>query len=173
MNLDTHQSSYREKLLEHLFVGDLLRYAWLHKNAALEVAGPEVDRAGYDVILEADGAIRHVQLKSSSILASTASQKIHIDLGRKPSGCIVWLHFDPENLELGPFRFYGGQPGKPLPPLDGFKVARHVKGNAAGYKAERPHIRVIPKGKFEVLKTIPEIYQRLFGNVAGVGGTGG
>lgn len=76
---NTYQSSYREKLIEHLFVGELLRFAWLEKQAELEVARPEVDRSGYDVILEAGGIVRHVQLKSSSASAATAQQNVHLN----------------------------------------------------------------------------------------------
>jgi hypothetical protein len=30
LTLDVHQSVYRERLLEHLLIGDLLKYSWLH-----------------------------------------------------------------------------------------------------------------------------------------------
>lgn len=160
---NTRQSSYREKLLEHLFIGELLRFSWLQMEAELEVSKPEVDRSGYDVVLEASGITRHVQLKSSSVNAKTAMQKVHVDLGKKPSGCIVWIQFDPNTLELGPFLFFGGSPGSPLPDLGGLKVAHHTKANASGLKAERPNIRVVPKGQFEVVNSVPLLYERLFG----------
>ena len=46
MNMDQHQSVYREQLLEHLLISQLLRHSWLYDQAQLEVAKPEVDRAG-------------------------------------------------------------------------------------------------------------------------------
>lgn len=115
MTIDSFESVYRERLLEHLLIGELLKYAWFHDGAALEVSQPAVDRSGHDVVLEARGVTRHVQLKASSTAAAAASQKIHVGLGRKPSGCVVWIRFDAETMRLGPFFFFGGQPGEPLP----------------------------------------------------------
>ena len=45
MNLDTHQPVYREHLLEHLLMAELLKYSWLNYGAKPEVSQPEVDRA--------------------------------------------------------------------------------------------------------------------------------
>ena len=115
MSIDTHQSVYREQLLEHLLISQLLRHAWLYDEAQLEVMKPEIDRAGYDIVLEAHGVCRHVQLKTSSTTAKTAKQNIHVDLGTKPSGCVVWTRFDPLTLDLGPFLFFGAKAGQPLP----------------------------------------------------------
>lgn len=156
-------SSAREKLLEHLFVGELLKLFWLRNDELMEVCKPEVDNAGYDIILEAHGVIRHVQLKAAFIGAKTARQKIHLALAKKPSGCVVWLYFCEETLELEPYLFFGGAPGEPLPDLSAFSVAKHTKGNAQGIKKERPNIRVVPKGTFTRLESQGELYQTLFG----------
>jgi len=124
---------------------------------------PQVDDAGYDLVVEANGVIRHIQLKSSFRGAKTASQKVHLRLGEKPSGCVIWLIFEPKTLDLGPFLWFGSSPGKALPDLASFKVARHTKGDATGHKAERPMIRVVPKGRFMSLATIEELLGVLFG----------
>ena len=134
MSKDQHQSVYREQLLEHLLVGQLLRHSWLYDNARLEVMKLEIDRAGHDIVLEAHGILRHVQLKSSSLTAKTARQSLHIDLATKPAGCVIWTRFDPESLDLGPFLFFGSKVGEPLPSLDAFSVAKHAKGDATGHK---------------------------------------
>lgn len=166
MNKHTEQSSYREKLIEHLFIGELLKLSWLKDGCQLEVSKPEVDNSGYDVIAEVHGAIRHIQLKASYIGGKTSKQNIHIKLGTKPSGCVVWVYFNEETLELGPFYFYGAKPGEPLPDLDGTKVGRHTKGDQDGYKAERPNIRVLNKGSFDRYDTVQDIYNVLFGSNA-------
>jgi hypothetical protein len=163
MSLDTHQSVYRERMLEHLLIGDLLKHSWLHSNANLEVSQPSIDRSGHDVVLEANGVTRHIQLKASSLTATTSVQKVHIGLQKKPSGCVVWMKFDPENLALGPFLFFGGLPGEPLPSLDDFKVAKHTKGNAEGVKKDRPNLRLIPASKFRQVASVDELYTVLFG----------
>lgn len=163
--MDPHSihSSYRERLIEHLFVGELLKHSWLFRDCRLEVTKPEVDNSGYDLIIEENGVVRHLQLKASSRLAKTAKQNVHTALGTKRSGAVVWIQFDALTLELGPFLIFGGLPGKPLPDLSVFKVARHTKGNAAGVKAERPAIRHIPKSYFTRYESVLAVYEALFG----------
>jgi hypothetical protein len=159
----TENSSFREKLIEHLFIGELLKLSWKSSNCTLEVASPEVDNAGYDVIAEDNGIVRHIQLKASYIGGRTANQKVHTRLSDKPSGCVLWIYFNEDTLELGPFLFFGAQPGERLPALDGLKVAKHTKGDQDGFKAERPNIRVLPKGKFRKIECVDEVYAALFG----------
>ena len=159
-------SSFRERLIEHLFVGELLRHSWLSRGCKLEVAKPEVDNSGYDLIAEEGGVVRHIQLKASHRGARTATQNIHTALGSKPSGAVVWVRFDPASLELGPFLFFGGLPGERLPDLSDFRVAKHSKGNSEGVKAERPAIRTVSKGQFRQYATSVEVYEALFGSCA-------
>ena len=82
MNSAIHniRSSYREAVLEHLFVGELLRVLWL-RGVHGEVLRPFVDDAGYDLVVDANRITRHIQLKSSFLHATTARQKVHQDLG--------------------------------------------------------------------------------------------
>ncbi len=124
---------------------------------------PQVDDSGYDLVLEANGIVRHVQLKSSHLGSATSAVNINIALEEKPSGCVIWIHFDPENLDFESFFWFGGEPGHRLPALDDFKVAKHAKANAQGVKTERPLIRVIPKTRFTKLTTLDEVVVRLFG----------
>jgi hypothetical protein len=58
-------SSARENLIEHVFLGELLRGLWRKSVRDLEVLRPEVDSGGYDLALEFRGMTRHMQLKSS------------------------------------------------------------------------------------------------------------
>ena len=155
-------SSYRERLIEHLFVGELLKLSWQKRDFSLEVSKPEVDNSGYDLIVEANGILRHIQLKSAFAGAKTARQNIHISLANKASGCVVWVYFNEETLDLGPFLFFGGKPGEPLPDISGHKVAKHTKGDAEGFKSERPSIRVINKGEFTKHLTVNDLYKSLF-----------
>nr|WP_298165728.1 hypothetical protein [uncultured Pseudomonas sp.] len=165
MSKHIEHSSYREKLVEHLFVGDLLKQSWCLDRCDVEVAKPEVDNGGYDLILEAHGVTRHVQLKASFFGSSTATQKLNVRLGDKPSGCLVWIYFDEETLDLGPFLYFDGDPGKPLPSLEGTKVVKHTKTDHTGKKGERPNIRQVNRGEFTSHKTLEGIYGALFGPV--------
>lgn len=159
-------SSYREKLIEHLLVGELLKFSWKNKDFTLEISKPEVDNSGYDIIAEANGVIRHVQLKTAFVGSATATQKIHISLAKKPSGCVVLVYFNSETLELGPYYFFGAAPGSPLPSLENLKIAKHTKANATGLKSERPNIRILNKGRFTKFDNIDELYVQLFGDVS-------
>lgn len=173
VNLDIHESVYRERLLEHLLIGDLLKHSWLHAGATLEVSQPSIDRSGHDVVLEANGVTRHVQLKTSSHAAATTTQKIHVGLSSKPSGCVIWTRFNSENMILGPFLFFGGEPGAPLPSLAEFRIAKHTKGNADGVKKERPNLRVVSISKFRKITDVQALYVALFGTGHGVSTLGG
>ena len=165
--LHSHESAFREKLIEHLFVAELLKHSWkraLKKGATLiEVSRADVDRGGYDLIAEVGDCLRHIQIKGSVRGSATARQKVHVALAGKPSGCVVWVYLNQEDWSLGPFLYFGGDPGTPMPPL-GDKVARHTKGDATGEKKERPNIREISKGRFRELKTIDEVWQAVFGS---------
>ncbi|MCV6612528.1 MAG: hypothetical protein OIF55_17335 [Amphritea sp.] len=162
--MDNHflKSSFREKLIEHLFIGEMLKLSWKGGSCSIEVAKPEVDNQGYDLILEHEDVIRHVQLKTAHRNAKTAKQKVHLALNKKPSGCVIWIYFNEETLELGPFLFFGADPKQPLPCIEGMRVAKHTKANAQGIKNERPEIREIPKGQFLKLATAEDLYAKLF-----------
>ncbi len=156
-------SSYREMLLEHLFAGEVMRNVWLSGTKRLEIMKPQVDDGGYDLVLEARGVVRHVQLKATFAGSTIKRFNVQTALGAKPSGCVVCLHFNPDTLELGPFFWFGGRPGEPLPSLDGYPVAKHTKGDSQGVKGLRPNHRVLPLSRFEREVTVASVVERLFG----------
>lgn len=158
-------SSFREKLIEHLFIGEILKALWLKGISNVEVSIPQVDNAGYDVVMEVGTIIRHIQLKSSFKGSTTPRQKINLGLATKPSGSVIWVYFDQETLELGPFLWFGSSPGNPLPNISNLPIAKHTKGNAEGIKKERPNLRVLNKGNFKKLDSINEVLINLFGNI--------
>jgi hypothetical protein len=168
LNTNEHNlySTYREVLLEHLFAGAVMRHLWLRDSGRLEMLKPQVDDSGYDLVLEANGIVRHIQLKASHRGAATPGVNINVTLAEKPSGCVIWLRFDPATLDFGPFLWFGGVPGEKLPNLTSFKVTTHTKANAQGIKTARPKIRYVPKAKFESLPSLEDVVTRLFGVTA-------
>ena len=163
MTQHTHFSSYREKLIEHLFLGELLKLSWLKYKCSLEIARPEVDNSGYDAIAEANGIVRHIQIKTSVFGGKTANQNVHHKLTSKPSACVLWIYFNEETMELGPYLYFGAsEPGMPMESLVDRKTAKHTKGNKEGFKAERENLRVLPKGAFKKLMSVEEVYEQLF-----------
>lgn len=164
---DTLHSSRREKLVEHVFVGEVLRHFWRGGVHEVDVLRAETDAGGYDIVVEVGSVARHIQLKSSAIGSTTSRQKINVALGAKLGGCVVWVMFDPLTIELGPFLWFGAKPGMPLPDITHFPIAKHTKGNAKGEKVERKNIRVLNKGKFEKVESIAGVVEKLFGAQVG------
>jgi hypothetical protein len=160
---NTYRSSYREAVIEHLFIGELMRLLWLKGIADFEVLQPEVDDSGYDLVVEANGCTRHIQLKSSFQGASTKQVKASIKLATKPSACIIWILFDRDTMALGPFLWFGAAPRKPLPSIAQFPLAKHTRANASGVKKARPNQRAIPRSQFTEIPDFESLLARLFG----------
>lgn len=156
------ESSLREQVLEHIFVADLLRCLWCNQIYNVEILRGEVDRGGYDLVVECGGIVRHIQFKASHKDASTRRVDINLNLAGKSSGCVIWIWFDPGTMALGPFRWFGAEPGEPLPPL-GDRIAKHSKGNAEGIKTQRSNSRTLNKGQFTVLADMEGVIRALFG----------
>lgn len=162
-SIHTLNSSYREILIEHLFIGEIMRRLWLKGITQFEVLQPQVDDSGYDLVIEANGVVRHIQLKSSFDAAATGQVKASLKLALKPSACVVWVRFNPETVALGPFLWFGSAPGLPIPDLGRFKVAKHTRANAQGVKQERPNQRSIPRSAFEHVPDYDALVVKLFG----------
>ena len=160
-SVHSEQSSYRKFIIEHLFTGELLRTLWPRRA---EVMKPQVDDGGYDLVVEVEGIVRHIRLKTSKRAAKTARQNVHLRLQEKPSGCVIWIQFGERNFDLGPFLWFGSPPDEPLPCLSDMRIARHTKGDATGEKSERPAHREITKGRFKKLENITEVVEHLFGS---------
>lgn len=155
-------SSVREQALFHLLLGELMAARWRQGRHDIEVLKSEVDRGGYDIVLEANGLLRHVQLKSSFSGSSVRHVTVSTRLLEKPSGCVIWLEVDQRTLAVARYFWFGGQPGSRLPDL-GSKVSRHTRGDSSGQKLERPMHRDVGKTSFEVLSGVDELLIRLFG----------
>lgn len=165
--VDDHTAHYihsvlRERIVEHVFIGDALRRFWQLGIMDVEVMRSEFDAGGYDLVMSRGKIIRHIQFKTMSFGGKTANTKIGVKLLEKPSGCVIWIVVK-SDLTLDSFLWLGGEPGEQLPDISDLKVAKHTKGNAEGAKIERPNHRIVPRGKFERLNTLDQVLERLFG----------
>ncbi len=162
-DLHSIRSSFRESLLEHALIYELLREAW-RRGLVIDVLRPEVD-TGVDVIFESGSIVRHVQLKSTQAGSGVRRWNINSVLATKPSAAAILQEFKDEDGGLSiRYRFFGGPPGVALS-LDGFKTGKHTKASAEGVKALRPAIRVVPLSQFEPVADTAELFGRLFGVV--------
>lgn len=162
MSLATTHSVFRERMFEHQLLFELMRHAWKHDEATLEVSQPAIDNSGHDLVLEARGVTRHVQLKTSWVTARADSQNVQLGLASKPSGCVLWMLVDENCMECSSYLFFGAGPGEPLPSIADFKVAKHARANKTG-KSERPNVREVRRSRFSILTGIPHLYETLFG----------
>jgi hypothetical protein len=159
------KSNFYEQLVEHVFISEVLQEAWFKFNQCIEVLHSEIDSSGYDLVLECNGIIRHIQLKTSIEGAKRSTVNINVALAEKPSGCVVWTtrHIDKEKNRISlEYLFFGGNPGEVLPGIDNLRITKHTKGNSLGIKKERPSIREIPKSRFMKIKDTSELLSRLF-----------
>jgi hypothetical protein len=160
------ESSFREKLLEHVFLAEILQEMWLHRGQAVEVLHSEVDASGYDLVLECGDVVRHIQLKGSRKGSKTSRQTVDMRLAQKPAGIVVWLVFEEDQSHAAmrlSYRYLGGPPKMPMPDLSALAAARYTRANAKGQKAERPGHRTVPSGRFITVQDIQELATVLFG----------
>lgn len=153
-------SSLRESIIEHLFVGEALRLLWRRGIVDAEILRSEFDAFGYDLVISRGSIVRHVQLKSGRDLSYVTAS---LYLSSKPSGCIVFIEIDDE-LALKAFRFFGGLPGEPLPDMSEFKVAIRPTHNSQGVRPRRTMHRTITKKCFGPPMTLEELLEQLLGS---------
>lgn len=156
----TH-STLRERIVEHVFVGDVLRTLWRHGVTDVEVLRPEFDAHGYDVVMSRGGVVRHVQLKTQAAGRVSVGRA----LAEKPSGCVVWIGLRRDTLELGPFMWFGGKPGEPLPDISPYPNPKRATHDAEGRRPVRKNHHVLPRTAFTKFKTLDEIVVQLFGKL--------
>lgn len=157
----THRSSLLEKALEYRFLADLTAEL-LGRGWGFEVLRTDVDRDGYDLVVEANGTMRHIQLKALVAGGRRGSVTVSTSLASKRSPCVVWMVYDPATLKPVSYRWFGGFPESAMPQL-GDQVARHTRANALGFKAERAQHRVVAASRFARVAKVSDLTDLLFG----------
>ena len=107
METEAHflQSTLRERIVEHVFIGDVLRSLWRLRVTNVEVLRSEFDAHGYDLVMARGSIVRHIQFKTGTSKPS----KVSVALARaeKPSGCVIFIQIT-SDLKMGPFYWFGG-----------------------------------------------------------------
>jgi hypothetical protein len=156
-------SVLREVIVEHLFVGQLLRELWRRRIWDAEVLHSEFDAGGYDLVLSRRAVTRHIQLKTKRLGGMTDEVSVSLNLATKPSGCIVWIVVTDE-LEFSHFLWFGGDAGHPLPDISSKRVTTHTKGNSQGVKGERANHRKLKLRDFAKVDDWDHLLGRLLGD---------
>lgn len=145
-----------EKLMEHIFLSEILQECWFHRRQVVEVLRAEVDAAGYDLVLEAAGRIRHVQLKASRQGGKTSKQTINTKLADRQGGCVVWIAYEvDEEMGRAQLKYRWWDSDTQSPPKTPGRNTRTGK--------ERPNTFVLKKADFELIEDTPKLVERLFG----------
>jgi hypothetical protein len=73
-------STLRERIVEHVFVGDALRWLWQHRVTDVEVLRSEFDAGGYDLVMSYRKIVRHIQFKTTMVNGKAARIKASLKL---------------------------------------------------------------------------------------------
>lgn len=158
----SQHSTLIEKTLERHLAGAISSELLLRRHT-FDLLHGDCDRDGHDLVIEANGVTRHIQLKSQVLGGKATTINAHVGLTRRPSGCIVWMTWDPLTVRPIGWRFFGRAPGERIPLL-GSKIASHSRGNKDGQKGLRPDHRIILASRFERVNSLEELVDRLFGS---------
>ena len=74
----------------------------------------------------------------------------------------MWLVVD-STLNFQKFYWYGDRPGRRLPNIEVFPVARRTTPRRDGERPERPSIRSVPCAEFTEMHSIDGLAAKLFG----------
>ena len=157
-------SSLRERIIEHVLVGEILKRLWIRNVVDVEVLRSEFDAHGYDLVLSRGDLVRHIQLKTGT---QNRPGKVSVSSGlaEKPSGCVIWIKVD-DSLEMGPYFWFGSPPGKRLRDIGKYPFPRRATHNSAGERPERKNHRLVPGRDFDKIGSFDELLLALLGDLA-------
>jgi hypothetical protein len=142
----SENSTLREHIVEHVFVGEALRTLWRRGVRDVEVLRSEFDTHGYDLVLARGRIVRHIQFKTGTS-KKPGDISVSLALADKPSGCVLWIRVLPD-LDMKPFFWFGGEPGEPLPSIEAYEQPRRPTHNKDGERPLRKNHRLIPGRQF-------------------------
>ena len=156
-----------EKILEYRFLAELTSELYW-RDTPFDVMRGDVDHHGYDLAIEANGILRHIQLKGITAGATTKGWDCNDNLWHRGSGCIVVLEHDKFCSEISCIRFFGGPPGQPLSKAPKLLTKDPPKPRAVKGKKPSKKVWVTP-GYFEKPLTegeeVKELARMLFGKL--------
>jgi hypothetical protein len=152
-------SSLREIIVEHQFVGAALKCLWGAGIVDAEILRSEFDGFGYDLVLTKGDVVRHVQLKSGLDLKPVGISRL---LTEKPSGCVVFIQIN-NNLDMGPYFWFGSEAKCQLPEIDSLGATKRTTPNSQGLKPTRSRHHDVPAKRFKKIETLEGLLETLLG----------
>ena len=157
-------STLRERIVEHVFVGDVLRTLWCANITDIEVLRSEFDAHGYDIVMTRGPIVRHIQLKTGTS-RKPSNVSVSTSLADKVGGCVIWIHVTPE-LDLGPYYWFGAPDGAALPSLARYPNALRATRNKQGIRPTRVNHRLVPGRDFQLVPSLNGVLRYLFSDLA-------
>ena len=160
---DPALSTYRERLIEHIFIADIVQAA-IKQGQIIMVSRSEIDVWGYDIVLNCDKVSRSIQLKSSL----KGSIKASLSLAGIPGSCIVRAMPSVSETESKIFLTYkifesGATKGLALDNFAPAKASRWIKDKSgkAIRKVRSKHVSV-PQSAFGRSMNAEKLFSLLF-----------
>jgi len=156
-----------EKILEYRFLAELTSELYKH-DTPFDVMRGDVDHHGYDLAIEANGRLRHIQLKGKKAGARARGWHCNDNLWQRGSGCIVLLEHAKFCSEISGIRFFGGRPGEKLCKAPRIRTKGPPKPRVV--KGKKPSKKVwVTSGYFEERlkkgEEVKELARLLFGEL--------
>ena len=160
--IDEHaeHSVLREKIVEHVFVGEALRFLWARGIYDVEVLKSEFDAHGYDIAMSVCGKLRFIQFKTG-LGERPKPVTVSKSLENKVGGCVVWISID-RSLTLRHFWYFGASHSETIPALETFAAAKTTKRNIDGERSERKNHKKVPPSVFRKFGTIDLLISSMF-----------
>lgn len=86
-----------------------------------------------------------------------------IDSDRRAALSVIWMRLD-HGLNIGPYFWFGGAPGKPLPAISGYPNALRPTRNKEGFRPLRANHHEVPSSVFTQRDSLIEVLENLFGS---------
>lgn len=153
------ESSYREMIVETLFLGSLLQHLWKVGAPSAEVLFAMRDMAGYDLTIECNSVIRYIQLKG---MVAPRQVRVNTRLAKKPGFCVIGAVVEPRTLEVQHYRWFDGEKKNGALSVDELPNAMSLKYNRHGKRVLLPDTKVIPVSSLKKIESIAELANRLF-----------
>lgn len=156
-------SSYIENALRHVFLAQLFRSVWdKDYSDKLHIYNNEVDDSGFDLVASLGNVVRHIQLKATNKGGRAQSISAHVALASAQGGCIVWMSYDKETLDISHYHFFGAAAGEAMGDISTRKAAMTQRRDINGQRKERLHHRIIPRSHFVGPLSIDGLRDTLF-----------
>lgn len=152
-------SSLREIIIEHQFIGAALKALWSAGIVDTEILRSEFDGFGYDLVISRESIVRHVQLKSGVTIKTVGISRL---LAEKPSGCVIFIQVD-DRLDMGPYFWFGSSAGEPLPCIGDLPATKRTTPNSAGEKPARVRHNNVPASRFTKVETLESLLEVMLG----------